>query len=135
MNISKFLVLAVAAGAMFTSCEQTAEKKQTVEQTQEVETNNKAQSEQQTDNAIGEVQKATFAIEGMTCAVGCANFIQKKLTEVPGVQQAVVDYDTKTATVVFDGNQQNIDHITGTVEKIANGIYKVNEIQVEQVSL
>jgi mercuric ion binding protein len=51
-------------------------------------------------------------IEGMTCAMGCAKTIEKELTNLDGVQKATVDFDKKTATVVFDKTVQNQENLT-----------------------
>ena len=46
--------------------------------------------------------KAEFTIEGMTCAVGCAATIQKKLGKMEGVKGARVDFENKLAMVEYD---------------------------------
>ncbi len=46
--------------------------------------------------------KAEFSIEGMTCAIGCAKTIEKKLSEMEGVKSATVDFDNKLAMVEYD---------------------------------
>ena len=78
--------------------------------------------------AAANVQTASFAIEGMTCAVGCAKTIENKLAEQEGVGQAVVDFDTKIATVKFDAEKQSLESLTKTIEGVAGGdSYKVTE--------
>jgi len=47
-------------------------------------------------------QTVTLNIENMTCAM-CTVTIKKALQKVEGVQEVTVDYDSKTATVIFDG--------------------------------
>jgi len=42
-----------------------------------------------------------YNIEGMECT-GCANTVQKKLSEVAGVTAVTVDFATKKATVETD---------------------------------
>ena len=72
------------------------------------------------------VQTASFAIEGMTCAVGCAKTIEKKLAESEGVEKATVDFDKKLATVTFDKSVQNPTSLTQVIEGVADGkTYKV----------
>jgi mercuric ion binding protein len=46
-------------------------------------------------------QTATFTIENMTCAL-CPVTVCKALEGVSGVKSVSVDFDQKTATVVFD---------------------------------
>lgn len=46
--------------------------------------------------------KAEFGIEGMTCQMGCAKTIEKKIAKMEGVKSAVVDFDTRLAMVEYD---------------------------------
>jgi copper chaperone CopZ len=72
------------------------------------------------------VQTASFEIEGMTCAIGCAKTIEEELGAMEGVQKATVDFDSKKATVIFDKTIQNQDNLTKVVEATADGkTYKV----------
>ena len=52
------------------------------------------------DDAI--LAKAEFNIEGMTCAIGCAKTIEKKLATMKGVKSAKVDFEKKLAQVEYD---------------------------------
>ena len=76
--------------------------------------------------AAENVQTASFEIEGMTCAMGCAKTIEEELGAMEGVQKATVDFDSKKATVIFDKTIQNQDNLTKVVEATADGkTYKV----------
>lgn len=82
-----------------------------------------------TSNEVaGTMEKASFEIEGMSCAVGCAKVIEGKLAKLNGVKSATVDFETKKATVEFDNAQQSIESIEQTVEKIGDGLYKVENM-------
>lgn len=48
-----------------------------------------------------ESQSATFAIENMTCAL-CPVTVREAMKSVSGVQSVSVDFENKTATVLFD---------------------------------
>ncbi len=52
-------------------------------------------------------QMTTFVIENMTCAL-CPVTVKKAMRQVPGVKSVAVDFDAKTATVVFDPSQTTI---------------------------
>src|SRR5690606_27053866 len=80
----------------------------------------------------GTLQKATFQVEGMACAVGCAKVIEGKLAKMHGVQNAKVDFDTKTTTLEFDDAKQNAESIKTMVEEIANGAYKVENMSISK---
>ncbi len=76
--------------------------------------------------AAENVQTASFKIEGMTCAIGCAKTIEGELSGLDGVQKATVDFDSKKATVVFDKAIQSQESLTKVVEATADGkTYKV----------
>jgi mercuric ion binding protein len=80
--------------------------------------------------AAENVQTASFEIEGMTCAMGCAKTIEKELSNLDGVEKATVDFDKKTATVVFDKTVQNQENLTKTVQATGDGkTYKVSNIK------
>ncbi len=77
---------------------------------------------------LAKMQTASFTIDGMTCAMGCAKTIENKLAAQDGVGQAVVDFDTKIATVKFDAEKQSLESLTKTIEAVAGGdSYKVTE--------
>jgi mercuric ion binding protein len=52
-------------------------------------------------------QTATFAIENMTCAM-CPITVKKAMEGVKGVRSVEVDFNAKTATVVFDPSKTTI---------------------------
>lgn len=83
------------------------------------------------DNA--KLATATFNIEGMTCAEGCAKMIEKELSATSGVKTAAVNFDGKTATVEYDTNVQSPEKIVTIVEKAGNGkTYKVSNVKNSQ---
>ncbi len=51
--------------------------------------------------ALSSEQTVAFSIEKMTCAM-CPITVRKAMEKIEGVKSVVVDYDTKTATVIFD---------------------------------
>ena len=55
-------------------------------------------------------QTATFAIQNMTCAL-CPVTVRKAMEGVSGVKSVSVDFDAKTATVVFDPSVTSIEAI------------------------
>ncbi len=128
MKIVKLGLVALIGGIFLVGCKgetKTAEGQanEQVEAVKQVETAD-------TNEVAGTMEQATFQIEGMTCALGCAKVIESKLTGLPGVKEATVDFDSKTAKVVFDDAKQNGESLTNTVQKIANGSYKVEHLEV-----
>jgi len=62
-------------------------------------------------SALAEPRTVTLEVANMTCAL-CPVTVKKAITKVPGVLDARVDYDTKTAVVRFDGDKTNLGAIT-----------------------
>lgn len=55
-------------------------------------------------------QTATFDVPGMTCAL-CPVTVRKAMEGVEGVKSVTVDFDARTATVVFDPSVTTIGAI------------------------
>ena len=72
--------------------------------------------------------KAEFTIEGMTCKMGCAKTIEKKMAKMEGVKSAVVDYDRKLAMVEYDEAMVNTNSLEKTVMGVAE-TYKVKNMK------
>jgi len=53
---------------------------------------------------------ATFDVPGMTCAL-CPVTVRKAMEGVEGVRQVDIDFDARTATVVFDPSVTTIEAI------------------------
>lgn len=63
------------------------------------------------------IQTFEFAIEGMTCAEGCAKGIEMNVYKQKGVKFCEVNYDTKKAKVIYDSNKINNSQIIKWVEE------------------
>jgi len=81
--------------------------------------------------AVVKPETASFSIDGMTCAVGCAKTIEKQLSEMDGVQNAKVDFDKKVAIVNFDLDKLKSEDLVKAVESTGDGqTYKVSNIKL-----
>ncbi|KGO96031.1 heavy-metal-associated domain-containing protein [Flavobacterium enshiense] len=119
MKFTKATLMFVLAALTFVSC-----KKE--EKTAETTATEAVATAPKKEIAAENLETANFQIEGMTCAMGCAATIEKKLAETEGVKEAKVDFDTKTATVSFDKTVNNQESLTKLVEAVADGkTYKV----------
>ena len=79
--------------------------------------------------AVSKIETATFTVSGMSCAVMCANKIEKELAALKGVTKATVDYEKKLATVQYDNAQLSPEKLVETVEAVAGGkLYKVTNL-------
>lgn len=120
MNLTKSLLTLSLSAMLFVSCKQTDSAPKT---------ENAAVASTETA-APAKLETASFSIEGMTCAIGCAKTIEKELSGMEGVQKATVDFEKKTATVEFDANKQTPETLVKTVEATADGkTYKVSNVK------
>lgn len=124
MNFKKSLLTLVLASLLFVGCKDKSN-----------ETNSKEISTAEVPKIKKEIvaanlQTASFSVEGMSCAVGCAKTIQEDLTKLEGVQTATVDFETKKAVVTFDKTIQTPEKLTVVVEAAADGTtYKVSNMK------
>lgn len=72
--------------------------------------------------------KAEFTIDGMTCAIGCAATIQKKISKMDGVKSATVDFDRKLAMVEYNDAKVTPTTLEEAVAKVSD-TYKVSDMK------
>jgi periplasmic mercuric ion binding protein len=116
MKISNVLLGIAFLSLAFGACKNEPETKTVAIETTE------AKKEISADAVIA---KAEFTIEGMTCAMGCAKTIEKKLSSMEGVKSATVDFDKKLAMVEFDEATVTTSSLEETVQK-AGEAYSVS---------
>jgi Cu+-exporting ATPase len=68
----------------------------------------------------------SFQVDGMTCEVGCAARIEKKVAAMEGVAMSKVDFEAKTAYISFDPATTSFDNVKATIESLGDD-YKVGE--------
>lgn len=125
MKISKILIATAIFGLVLTSCKKEEDKSLAVINKEQTETPKEHKA-----IAAENAQTASFTIEGMTCAMGCAKTIEKELSNLDGVEKAAVDFDKKTATITFDKTIQNENSLTTVVQKTGDGkTYKVSNFK------
>lgn len=124
MNIVKRISFIALTAALIVSCKDTS-KDGNIETPAE----GTATDTTQVKETAANLETTSFKIEGMTCAIGCAATIEKKLAGLDGVEDAKVDFEAKTATVSFDAAKQTPETIVKTVEGIADGAYKVSDVK------
>lgn len=72
------------------------------------------------ENAI----TVNMRIEGMTCAMGCANKIETEVASLRGVGYSHVDFETEIATFIFDRNEMTSRELVSFIGEINNGAYQ-----------
>ena len=122
MKILKLLIAIVIFSATVCSC-----KNKTEPQIKTIEVEETVAKNEIADDAI--LAKAEFNIEGMTCAMGCAKTIEKKLAKMEGVKFAKVDFDKKSAIVEYDEAMVTSSSLESTVTN-AGDTYSVNNMKI-----
>ena len=122
MNFTKSLLTFGLISTLLFSCKDTASKPVA----------NKDETNTKKEAVALKPETATFKVDGMTCAIGCARTIQEKLSKMDGVQKATVDFDKKQATVEFDAAVLTPEKLTKAVEATGDGeTYKVSEMKTK----
>ena len=121
MKFSKSILGIAVATVLFVSCKNN--EKTPAEATTKTDTKKEIA-------AAVKPETASFTIDGMTCPEGCAKTIEKKLSEMDGVQNAKVDFDKKQATVNFDLDKLKSEDLVKAVETTGDGqTYKVSNVK------
>lgn len=128
MKLAKSISFLALAALMLTGCKETS-KDGNIENPDGTVKDSTVTVTTMSKETAANFETASFSIEGMTCPMGCAATIEKKLADMDGVQEAKVDFEKKTATVSFDSSKQTAETLVSTVEKIAEGAYKVKDVK------
>lgn len=122
MKTFKTLVLLTALALFSVSCKEAQPEVKTIEMEQP-----ETVSEKQLDpNAT--YAKAEFGIDGMTCAMGCAKMIEKKIAKMDGVKSATVDFDTRLAMVEYDNAKVSPSSLEAAVVSVSD-TYSVKDMK------
>ncbi|HEY5688513.1 MAG TPA: heavy metal-associated domain-containing protein [Yeosuana sp.] len=122
MNIIKNALTILVLAFISFSCKNEAKP-----EVKTVEIENASQTTTEVDpNAT--YAKAEFTIEGMTCAIGCAKTIEKKIAGMDGVKSATVDFDRRLAMVEYNEAKVSPASLEETVTKVAD-VYKVSDMK------
>ena len=122
MKILKLVIAIVIFSTTVYSC-----KNKTEPQIKTIEVEETIAINEIADDVI--LAKAEFNIEGMTCAMGCAKTIEKKLAKMEGVKFAKVDFDKKSAIVKYDEAIVTSSSLENTVTN-AGDTYSVNNMKI-----
>ncbi|MBI3633296.1 MAG: copper-translocating P-type ATPase [Candidatus Vogelbacteria bacterium] len=75
--------------------------------------------------------KKIFSIKGMHCA-SCVGILERSLKKIPGVESATVNLATTKATVVYDPQRVNDDHLASAVANVGYEAMINEEIKSEE---
>ena len=125
MNFTKSIASIALASLLFISCKKNTDESQPASAPTATST-----PKVKKEILAANLQTATFTVEGMSCAIGCAKTIEGELSGLEGVQKATVDFDKKLATVTFDKTLQTPQNLSKVVEATADGkTYKVSNMK------
>jgi Cu+-exporting ATPase len=122
MNMIKKLLITVVVFVFTIAC-----KNQAAPEVKTVDTESANLTAHTIDQNIT-YAKAEFGIEGMTCEIGCARTIQKKIAKMDGVKFAKVDFNKKLAMVDYDPTKVSLNTLEKTVAKVGE-VYKVKDMK------
>ena len=122
MKILKNLVLVSCFALMISSC-----KNETQPEVKTVDVEVAEKDVTQTLDPNATYAKVEFSIDGMTCAMGCAKTIEKKMAKMEGVKMAKVDFDKRLAMVEYDEAKVTPASLEEAVGKVGE-VYKVKDM-------
>ncbi|MDG5490949.1 heavy-metal-associated domain-containing protein [Psychroserpens sp. SPM9] len=122
-TLKNIVAIALISVSMVACKSETTPEVKTVETSSEINTNAAKKLDPNATYA-----KAEFGIEGMTCAMGCAKSIEKKIAKMDGVKSAKVDFDKELAMVEYDEAMVTPTTLEEAVAK-AGDTYKVKDMK------
>ena len=75
--------------------------------------------------------KVEMTIDGMSCQVGCAAYIDEELEKVSGVVSANVSFENKLASISYDNSLISEHDIVSTINSLKDSAYSVASLEVE----
>ncbi len=124
MNFMKSILAMATAILLLVSCKEKTNESVSIVSTEK--NGSKVKKEIESTN----LQEASFKIEGMTCAIGCAKTIEEELNGLDGVKTAKVNFETKLASISFDKTLLTPEIITKVVQATGDGkTYKVSDMK------
>ena len=125
MDFPKSILTMALASLLFVGC-----KEKTNEPISDYSTTETNAPKVKREIATANIQEASFKIDGMTCAIGCAKTIEEELNGLDGVKTAKVDFENKSATISFDKTILTPAIITKVVQATGDGkTYKVSNMK------
>ena len=75
--------------------------------------------------------KAEMTIDGMSCQVGCAAYIDEELEKVNGVVSADVSFENKLVSITYDNSFISEHDIISAINSLKDSAYSVASVDVE----
>ena len=74
----------------------------------------------------------TYRVDGMMCAMNCPKKVNESLNGLDGIKSCKVDFESKTASVVYDNEKIDADKIAKTIAKGTH--FKVKDLNEKEAS-
>ena len=71
-----------------------------------------------------------YSVDGMMCSANCPGKVNESLKWIEGVKSCKVDFETKTATIIFNNEKVTSNEIAETITKAT--YYRVKEKKDEE---
>ena len=113
MKFLKIIYFLIIASFVFTGCK-----------------NKDAQKEVTTETITSDTKELVLNISGMTCEIGCAKYIQSKLSKQEGVTDAKVIFNDSTAVVKYNPAKTNKASLVSLVNGLADNMYTATESKI-----
>jgi copper chaperone CopZ len=88
-----------------------------------------AQNEKATQEVIASAEMS-MNIDGMTCAMGCARAIEVELNNIDGVEQAMVNFDSKNAVLSYNPELTSEVYLVDFVNTYRKGAFSASLVEV-----
>lgn len=82
-----------------------------------LDTHAQATAQRSDEHSVTQEQTVVFVVEKMNCGL-CPVTVRKAMSDVPGVKSVTVDFESKTATVVFNPATVSAAEIAAASSKV-----------------
>ena len=118
--MKKLLVLSFSFATLFAACGDSKTSSAEAEVIEINATENKSEKVVLAENKL----EVKMEVEGMTCAMCCAKYIEEKVGGMEGVVASTVNFEEKIATFEFDKTTISSEAIQEFISNIHDGQYK-----------
>ena len=89
--------------------------------------------EQEVSAIVQADKQLALKVDGMVCAMGCANYIQKQVAKMDGVSDCNVSFEDGTASIEFSSDVTGEKEIIEAITAINDGQYSVTVVELSNV--
>ncbi len=118
--MKKLLILSFSFAVLFTACGDSKTSSNEAELIEIATPEEKSENDVLAENKV----EVKMEVEGMTCAMGCAKYIEDKVGGMGGIIASNVNFEEKMATFEFDKTQTSPEDIQQFINDIHEGQYK-----------